>query len=109
MTQFIDKKGRLFGKINVIDFLVLVFILCLMPVFYFGYKIIDKPLPPPPPPTITLNKKEYEERQQQHKQALEKLTQQYRQDIEKLTRELAEVGTQKKNLLKEHKRLKKYF
>jgi predicted protein tyrosine phosphatase len=35
----IDEKGRLFGKINIIDFLVIVFLLCLVPMFYFGYKV----------------------------------------------------------------------
>ena len=40
--KLIDEKGRLFGKINVIDFLVVLFLLCLMPMFYFGYKIMTK-------------------------------------------------------------------
>ena len=40
--MIIDKKGRIFGKVNVIDFLVLVFILCLMPMFYFGFRIMSK-------------------------------------------------------------------
>lgn len=37
--KIIDDKGRLFGKINVIDFLALLFLLCLTPMFYFGYKL----------------------------------------------------------------------
>lgn len=37
--KVIDEKGRLFGKINVIDLLVALFILSLVPMFYFGYKI----------------------------------------------------------------------
>ncbi len=40
--KFIDEKGRLFGKINVIDFLIILFFLCILPVFYFGYHIILK-------------------------------------------------------------------
>ena len=40
--NIIDDKGRLFGKINIIDFMVLLFILCLMPMFYFGYKIFNR-------------------------------------------------------------------
>lgn len=40
--KIIDEKGRLFGKINVIDFLVILFLLTLMPMFYFGYKIFQK-------------------------------------------------------------------
>ena len=44
--MLIDKKGMLniLGwRVNIIDFLVLLFILCLTPVFYFGYKILNKP------------------------------------------------------------------
>lgn len=40
--RIIDEKGKIFGKINVIDFLVILFLLVLMPVFYFGYKILTK-------------------------------------------------------------------
>ncbi len=40
--RIIDEKGRLFGKINVIDFLVILFLLSLSPMFYFGYKIFNK-------------------------------------------------------------------
>ena len=40
--KIIDERGRLFRKINVIDFLVILFLLFLMPVFYFGYKILTK-------------------------------------------------------------------
>ena len=42
MLRIIDEKGRLFGKINVIDFLVILFLLCLLPLFYFGYKVFTK-------------------------------------------------------------------
>ncbi len=38
----IDEKGRLFGKINIIDFLVLVLIFALLPMFYLGYKAFVK-------------------------------------------------------------------
>jgi len=40
--KIIDEKGRLFRRINVIDFLVILFLLCLAPMFYFGYKIFNK-------------------------------------------------------------------
>lgn len=36
--KIIDEKGRLFGKINIIDFLAMLFILCLLPGAYLGYK-----------------------------------------------------------------------
>ncbi|MBL7129850.1 MAG: DUF4330 family protein [Candidatus Omnitrophica bacterium] len=41
--RFIDEKGRLFGKINVIDFLVILSLFCILPAFYFGYKILNRP------------------------------------------------------------------
>lgn len=40
--KFIDSQGRLFGRINVIDFTVIIFLFCLMPIFYFGYRIFQK-------------------------------------------------------------------
>ena len=36
----IDDKGRIFGKINVIDFLVIVIVLVLIPGFYVGQKLM---------------------------------------------------------------------
>ena len=42
--KIIDDRGKLFGKINVIDFASILFLLSLVPMFYFGYKILtDKP------------------------------------------------------------------
>ncbi len=46
--KFIDEKGRLFGKINVIDFLVILFLSFLVPMFYFSYKIVTKKPPAQP-------------------------------------------------------------
>lgn len=40
--KIIDEKGRFFGKINVIDFLVILLVLCILPAFYLGYKIMTK-------------------------------------------------------------------
>lgn len=40
--KMIDEKGKLFGKINVIDFLVILFLLCIFPAFYYGYKIMNR-------------------------------------------------------------------
>jgi hypothetical protein len=43
--KIIDEKGRLFGKINIIDFFVLALLFFFIPVSYFGYKImVKKPL-----------------------------------------------------------------
>ena len=95
--MLIDDKGRLFGKINIIDFLVFLFVLCVLPMFYFGWKIMSRK-PEIKPPTITLDKAEYEQEQLWHKQA-----------VGELTRELGKLNAQKENLLREHKRLRKYF
>lgn len=37
--KIINEKGMLFEKINVIDFLVVIFLLSLAPMFYYGYKL----------------------------------------------------------------------
>ena len=37
--KIIDEKGRLFGRINIFDFLVILFLFCFIPLFYFGYDI----------------------------------------------------------------------
>ena len=42
--KILDSNGRIFGKINLIDFMVIIFVVCLTPVFYFGYKISKKPV-----------------------------------------------------------------
>ena len=38
--KLIDEKGRLFGKINIIDFMVVLFLLCFITTLYMGYKIL---------------------------------------------------------------------
>lgn len=43
--RIIDERGMLFGKINIIDFLVIIFLFGLTPFFYFGYKIFVKKPP----------------------------------------------------------------
>lgn len=40
--KIIDGKGRLFSKINIIDLLVILFLLSITPMFYFGYRIITQ-------------------------------------------------------------------
>jgi len=40
--KIIDEKGRLFGKINIIDFLVILFLFSFTPMLYFGYKIFTR-------------------------------------------------------------------
>tara|TARA_B100000315_G_scaffold249937_1_gene281926 strand:- start:2899 stop:3927 length:1029 start_codon:yes stop_codon:yes gene_type:complete len=37
--NIIDEKGRLFGKINIIDLFVILFLISLTPLLYYGYKI----------------------------------------------------------------------
>jgi len=38
--KIIDEKGRLFGTINIIDFIVILFLLSFIPMLYFGYKAV---------------------------------------------------------------------
>lgn len=40
--KIIDENGKLFSKINVIDFLVILFVVFLVPMFYFGYQVFTK-------------------------------------------------------------------
>lgn len=40
--KIIDEKGRLFGKINILDFLIIVLILVIIPGFFSIYKILGK-------------------------------------------------------------------
>lgn len=45
--KLIDEKGKIFGLVNLIDFFVMLFLLAMIPGFYFGYKImVKKPIPP---------------------------------------------------------------
>ena len=37
--KIIDEKGRLFEKINIIDFLVAAFLLLLIPIYYFVHRV----------------------------------------------------------------------
>jgi len=37
--KIVDEKGRVFGKINIIDFIILIFLISLMPIFYYGYRL----------------------------------------------------------------------
>jgi len=45
MKAIIDKNGKLFGLINVIDLIVMMLLLLLLPTFYFAYKIFTKKPP----------------------------------------------------------------
>ena len=38
--KIIDEKGRIFGKINVIDFITIVLIVSIVPMFYFGSELV---------------------------------------------------------------------
>lgn len=38
--KIIDEKGKIFGKINIIDFLVIFFLISFIPAFYIGHKQI---------------------------------------------------------------------
>lgn len=57
--KIIDENGRLFGKINVIDLLVIIFFLFLTPTFYFGYRIFHKKPVAPVTENVEAQKKEF--------------------------------------------------
>ncbi|MBC8488612.1 MAG: DUF4330 family protein [Bacteroidetes bacterium] len=80
-----DEKGRLFGKINIIDFLVLLFLLSLTPMFYFGWKIYTKSQVVLPP--LMTEQSKYEKEYQEKIRLQQKIS----------------------DFLKEHKRARKYF
>lgn len=40
--NFIDKKGRIFGKINIVDFFIVAFIIVIIPLFFLMYEILGK-------------------------------------------------------------------
>ena len=75
----IDDKGRLFGKWNIIDFMVVVFLLCLTPMFWYAFKLFRLQ----PKTTIEIQIKEYEELKASQQQITD--------------------------FLKKHKRARKYF
>lgn len=56
---FIDEKGRVLGKINIIDLLVILFLFFLVPMFYFGYKIMTKKPPEGPPREFVVFEADY--------------------------------------------------
>lgn len=57
--KIIDDKGRLLGKINVIDFLVITFFISLTPMFYLGYKIFHKQSGDQTKQNVGIQKKEF--------------------------------------------------
>ncbi|MFH1045789.1 MAG: DUF4330 family protein [Candidatus Omnitrophota bacterium] len=40
--RLVDEKGRFLGKINIIDLLLLLFLLLIVPAFYFGFQSLTK-------------------------------------------------------------------
>ena len=55
--RIIDDKGRIFGKVNIIDFFVLLFLICLLPGGFFAYKIMTKePVPIQYPSTYVITR-----------------------------------------------------
>jgi len=43
--MLIDEKGRIFGKINIIDLFVIVLILSVVPMYFMGHKVINAKIP----------------------------------------------------------------
>lgn len=44
--KMIDEKGRIFGKVNIIDFIFVVLLLSVIPVFYYGNRLTAMKKPP---------------------------------------------------------------
>jgi len=40
--KLIDEKGRIFGKVNIIDALVVLFVIGLIPIFIWGYRLLNE-------------------------------------------------------------------
>ncbi len=104
MRWLINDKGMMFGnRINIIDFLVVIFILSLMPMFWSGWKIFNKPPQPPLSSSLKIDMKEVHIFEQDYVQ--DKLYQQIcRQKIE-----INNLQGKIDNFLKEHKRAGKHF
>ena len=96
MPKIIDEKGRLFGRVNIIDFLVFASMLCLIPIFYFSWRAsVDNPLKDPAtvvtPGEIVLELADYEK------------------EIVRLEEVIIERDRKRDNFFREHKRLRKYW
>ena len=81
--KFIDEKGRLFGKWNIIDAGVVLFILGLTPMVYYSHKLFNRP---------PIN---WEQKYKEEKTGCQNKTDFLQRKID--------------NYLKEHKRAAKYF
>ena len=104
--SIIDQKGMIgFGKfrINIIDFLVLLFLLSLTPCLYFGWKIHTK-AQVAPPPLMTEQSKYDELKDKCNKDLIEAHTLR-----EKELQEKIRLQQKISDFLKEHKRARKYF
>lgn len=55
--KIIDEKGRLFSRINIIDFLVALFFISLLPIFYYTYKVIGHKPSEPKPQQVQIQEK----------------------------------------------------
>ena len=99
-----DDKGRLFGKLNIIDFLVLIFLLSLTPMFYFGYKIYTRPKPELEP-VLMIEQSKYDELKEKCSKDLVET----RTLREKELQEKIRLQQKIEVFLKEHKRARRYF
>ncbi len=51
--KFIDERGKLFGLVNIVDFLILLFIIVCVPLFLYSYRFYNqKALAKNPPPEV---------------------------------------------------------
>ena len=96
MAKIIDEKGRMFGKINVIDLICVILLLALVPMIFIGHNII-KAKDSGIPKVFNLSGEEYAD-YTEHEVKYDAL----QADYDALKAEVSD-------LLSEHHRLRKHF
>ncbi len=111
----LDSKGRLFGKINVLDFLVLLFIVCLLPIIPFGIKIYQQQKTIHTVPMVAMTKVDYDKiihlyeiQLSQHRTEYEAKLEARRIEYEAEAKERQRLEAWQKRLFKEHERLRRF-
>ena len=92
IMKFIDDKGRLFGKWNIIDFIVCVFLLSLLPMFFYVPKILQNA----------------EEKRRQQAPPIN-WEQKYQEAIKEKELTISQCQQEKETIFKRHPRMRKYF
>ena len=100
--MIIDKQGRIFGKLNIIDALFIIFFIGLMLLIWQGIRIYRKSqILFVTPVTVTITEKEYDE--------LKTNLAEKDKIIIELQKAFTTRGRKQKQVFEEHPRMKKYF